>query len=196
MTEETSPSLDVLERNVAEQAQILAGAGCDAIALEMLFDVEHSIAMLKGAQRCGLPISLGIICTMNSDGSVGLEATRVAPGHWPMILLSETLPQILDTSQAPDQLIVTVMHTELENTEPALQIVRHLWDGATAVYPNTGRYKAPGGWDAESCCTPGDFVDACETWIELGARIVGGCCGIGPDHIRELGKRFKAREGH
>lgn len=28
------------------------------------------------------------------------------------------------------------------------------------------------------------------TGTELGAAIIGGCCGIGPAHIRELKRRF------
>ncbi|HBG19063.1 MAG TPA: hypothetical protein DDY32_07240, partial [Desulfobulbaceae bacterium] len=27
-------------------------------------------------------------------------------------------------------------------------------------------------------------------WIDMGARLIGGCCGIGPAHVRELKRRF------
>lgn len=186
------PSGDVLERNVAEQANILADAGCDVIALEMLFDVETTVAMLKGAERCGLPVSVGLVCTVNANGTVGFGASRVAPDPKPGATLAGALPQILDASQAADKLIVTAMHTELEDSAPALEIIRQQWDGTMAVYPNTGHYKAPGGWDTSTGCTPGEFADACENWIEIGAGIVGGCCGIGPKHLQELGQRLNA----
>jgi S-methylmethionine-dependent homocysteine/selenocysteine methylase len=29
--------------------------------------------------------------------------------------------------------------------------------------------------------------------VELGAQIVGGCCGIGPEHIRALSERVLSR---
>ena len=35
--------------------------------------------------------------------------------------------------------------------------------------------------------------DAAEDWIAAGARIVGGCCGIGPEHIRALHQRLAQR---
>lgn len=35
-----------------------------------------------------------------------------------------------------------------------------------------------------------DFVDA---WCLLGATIIGGCCGIGPEHIAALHKRLKTK---
>ena len=35
-----------------------------------------------------------------------------------------------------------------------------------------------------------DFVDG---WIKDGATVVGGCCEVGPAHIRELARRIKSR---
>ncbi len=34
--------------------------------------------------------------------------------------------------------------------------------------------------------SPDAFADAATGWLEAGATVVGGCCGIGPDHIAEL----------
>jgi S-methylmethionine-dependent homocysteine/selenocysteine methylase len=34
--------------------------------------------------------------------------------------------------------------------------------------------------------TPERYLAWARTWIELGATIVGGCCGIGPEHIAAL----------
>ncbi|MFM9978316.1 MAG: homocysteine S-methyltransferase family protein [Sphingomonadaceae bacterium] len=31
-----------------------------------------------------------------------------------------------------------------------------------------------------------------QTWVESGATMIGGCCGIGPDHIAELARAFKS----
>jgi homocysteine S-methyltransferase len=47
------------------------------------------------------------------------------------------------------------------------------------AYPNDGR---PGA------STHGFPTGAVERWYELGARLIGGCCGIGPDGIRSLAR--------
>jgi homocysteine S-methyltransferase len=47
------------------------------------------------------------------------------------------------------------------------------------AYPNDGRV---GG------ATLGFPTGAVERWLELGARLIGGCCGIGPDTIRSLAR--------
>lgn len=38
---------------------------------------------------------------------------------------------------------------------------------------------------------PADYVDFAAAWCRLGATIIGGCCGIGPEHIAALKERFK-----
>jgi homocysteine S-methyltransferase len=54
------------------------------------------------------------------------------------------------------------------------------------VYPNHGRE-----WDAVARCWIGDSnaVSAIETvkrWVDLGARFIGGCCGVDPLGIADL----------
>jgi S-methylmethionine-dependent homocysteine/selenocysteine methylase len=34
--------------------------------------------------------------------------------------------------------------------------------------------------------SPDDYLEAAASWVEAGAKIVGGCCGIGPEHISAL----------
>ena len=41
--------------------------------------------------------------------------------------------------------------------------------------------------------SPEDFAKEALRWVDLGAQVVGGCCGIGPEHIRVLKERLPAR---
>ena len=43
--------------------------------------------------------------------------------------------------------------------------------------------------------TPDVYADFALTWVEQGATIVGGCCEVGPDHIREIYQRL-IKQGH
>ena len=58
------------------------------------------------------------------------------------------------------------------------------------VYPNSGEvYQAESKtWIGFS--DPNLFVALAKEWIELGADIIGGCCRIGPEHIRSISKFF------
>ncbi len=58
------------------------------------------------------------------------------------------------------------------------------------VYPNSG-----GGWDADAKCwigstEPEEFGALAAEWFSKGADIVGGCCRIGPAHIRAAAHSF------
>jgi S-methylmethionine-dependent homocysteine/selenocysteine methylase len=39
---------------------------------------------------------------------------------------------------------------------------------------------------------PEIYADLVDGWIKDGATIVGGCCEIGPAHIKELARRLKS----
>ncbi len=38
--------------------------------------------------------------------------------------------------------------------------------------------------------SPEDFVVQAQEWLEKGAQLIGGCCGIGPEHIQLLKERL------
>jgi len=61
---------------------------------------------------------------------------------------------------------------------------------ANAFEPTLRQLPANAGISGErSELTPEVYANAAERWIELGASIVGGCCGIHPEHIAELARR-------
>ena len=188
------PGLHELERNCADQACVLAGAGADLIALEMLVDEDTCGAMMRGAAEAGLPVSLGLVCFRDESGRVmlfgrgrdGLYAGEDAP-------LDEVLPSIVERMPVGVRVIITVMHSSPEDTGPAIAVVRSCWDGDIAAYPNTGAYDS-GGWDWTDAQTPEAFAGSCEQWVAQGVRIVGGCCGYGPEHIRAMSVRLAGRQ--
>ncbi len=59
-------------------------------------------------------------------------------------------------------------------------------DKVVMAYPNSGEvYDADSGsWSGTVTAT--DCAAAAVTWIEAGAGIVGGCCRMGPEHIRAI----------
>ena len=64
-------------------------------------------------------------------------------------------------------------------------------DKKIIVYPNSGEaYNAKSKtWMGLS--EPKYFVEMSKEWTNLGADIIGGCCRIGPDHIRRISDRFQ-----
>jgi methionine synthase I (cobalamin-dependent) len=77
----------------------------------------------------------------------------------------------------------------------ALEMIRDIdqacmeqWKGPVACYPECGEWENPDWRFGE--LAPDDFAAAAESWADRGVRIIGGCCGIGPEHIGALSQRL------
>jgi homocysteine S-methyltransferase len=179
------PSHSVLEANCREQALILADAGCDMIALEMIADGTTGAAMLKGATAAGLPVSIGLICERLEDGTLTMTQKYLGSKS-----ITESLQEILEVAPAEVPIIATIMHSDVADTPAALDEVRHVWTGKVGVYPHTGRPDRVGGWDMREACNEIEFAQACIASVERGACLVGGCCGVGPHYISTLAEQL------
>ena len=171
-----------LEANYREQAELLAEAGVDLIALEMMGNVEHTAPAIRAALTTGLPTWVGFSCIRAADGTVQLlDGTPFAAG------LSQSLALLADLPL--DRAAITVMHTLTEDIAPALEIVRQHWSGPTGVYAHSGRWIDP-NWQFVDMISPEDYLALAQQWVEMGAQMIGGCCGIGPEYIRLLKERL------
>lgn len=167
-----------LEASYREQAELLAEAGVDLINLEMMSNVELATPAIRAARASGLPIWIGFSCRVAGDGAVQLlDGSPFSAG------LTQTLDLLADLPVGTTA--VTVMHTLTEESAPALDIVRQHWSGPTGVYAHSGRWIDP-NWQFDHTVSPEDYLSCARQWVEMGAQIVGGCCGIGPEYIRLL----------
>ena len=180
------PRGTALMRDVREHAALLADAGCNMIALEMLFDAETSVEMIRAAATAGLPVSAGLTVIRAPDGAITMRGEYTDRPQYDLTL-EAALPHIL--AAMPKDGIVTIMHSQFPDTTDALAILRRYWDGPVGVYPNSGRFAPPSGWDNDAACAPTEFVEQAMQW--RGIAFLGGCCGIGPDHIAALAKALK-----
>lgn len=53
------------------------------------------------------------------------------------------------------------------------------------IYPNAGESFSSCGWEGPAL-SPSDFVQYAQRWLELGAKVIGGCCRTTPAHIQAL----------
>lgn len=190
-TRDNLPPHDRLAADFAEQAALLADCGVDMIALEMLYDVEVSILALMAAAKSGLPVMLGFTCIWGADGTTVETCAVEMTSKGEHMTLEATLPPVLAAAPEGSRLIVAIMHSEFDVTDAALPVVRRLWDGPIAIYPNSGDYVMP-NWKFDTVCAPEAFADAAERWAAGGACMIGGCCGLGPEHIAAACKRLKS----
>jgi len=56
------------------------------------------------------------------------------------------------------------------------------------VYPNSGEAYSAESKTWLGVSDPELFLEMAKEWLQLGANIIGGCCRIGPDHIKCIGE--------
>lgn len=164
--------------NYTEQAEVLAEAGSDLLALEMMRDLEQTTYAVEAAGTTGLPIWLGFSCQRTQEGALVLWG-----GH-------HTLSEALEALPLGNVSLVSIMHTQTEDTVPALREVREHWDGPLGAYPHYGEFIMP-NWQFVDMISPEDFASEAQQWLEAGTQVIGGCCGTGPEHVRALKEQLK-----
>ena len=101
-----------------------------------------------------------------------------------------TFEEVLDSGEVPGHGdVVIVMHSEVEYILPSLEVMKEKWDGPIGAYAHSGYWSRP-NWNFDAVISPENYLWEAEGWVGAGARLIGGCCGIGPEHIRLLSENL------
>jgi len=156
-----------LERFHRPRVAALAEAGPDVLALETVPDMDEAEAVVRVAEETGLPLwlSYSVAAGRTRAGQPLEEAFAVAAGREAVVA-------------------VGVNCCDPADAEEAVRVAVEVTGKPAVVYPNSGEgWDAEGrGWTGASTFDPGRV----RAWTGAGARLVGGCCRVGPDRIKEL----------
>lgn len=61
--------------------------------------------------------------------------------------------------------------------------VRRLTDRPLAAYAHINNAMPICGWSYAQAAPPTEYGTYVQQWLEVGAAVVGGCCGTTPAHI-------------
>jgi homocysteine S-methyltransferase len=157
-----------------EAAGLLAEAGVDLIALEMINETTHAARVMQAALETKLPVWLGVGCKKREDGMI------VSFDHADLEFAT-----VLDALIPLGPTVVNIMHSEIRAVPEAIELVRERWSGPIGVYPESGHFTQP-HWNFVDVISPADMLTEALGWVAAGARLLGGCCGTSPEHIKAL----------
>jgi homocysteine S-methyltransferase len=146
---------------------ILAEAGVDILALETIPCLTEVEALLAEIEGCKQPCWLSITCAGNRTraGESAAEAFSLARDVAEIVAVGVNCVD-------PAEAYALVSSASEHSGKPVV------------VYPNSGER-----WDAatRAWIGPGTFqAEDVEEWIGGGARLVGGCCRVGPAEIKTI----------
>ncbi|WP_035283749.1 MULTISPECIES: homocysteine S-methyltransferase family protein [unclassified Clostridium] len=163
---------EIFKRQVVQGTK----SGADIILIETMTDLyELKAAILAAKENSDLPV----FCTMTFE-----ENLRTFTGCSPeaMVLVLEGLGVDalgVNCSLGPKQL------------KPVIEEICSLAHIPVMIQPNAGLPTLSIGNETKYDVTKEEFADTVCSFIDLGVRVIGGCCGTTPDYIKELSKIVK-----
>ena len=153
-----------------EQASALADGGVDLFMLETFRDLAELNAAIR-AVRSVSPLPIVAQMTTEADGN-GLDGTP------PEIFTAELERSGADVigvncSVGPAAMLETI------------ETMARLTAARLVAQPNAGRPRDVEGRNLY-LCSPDYMATYARRFIAAGARLVGGCCGTTPDHIKQI----------
>ena len=197
-----SLSTEELRAYADEQADILAESGVDFILMENMWaDNESRLIATEAAKATGLPVWVGFTASMAPDGqtvrlSLGDDrhySTRMGvpmwTSSWRTIDYEMTLAAAISEIAPLKPDVLGVFHARLDETTAALQVMLDKWSGPILAYPDAGREDYLETWQdsmAANKDSAEELTNEAARWVEMGAQVIGTCCGFGVDYIRAL----------
>jgi homocysteine S-methyltransferase len=151
---------------------VLADAGADVLAVETIPCLAEVEAICTELAALGFPAWVSVTCdgTRTRAGEPAEEAFAIA-------------------AACPAVIAVGVNCTDPADAAALVRLAAAAGK-PVVVYPNSGE-----AWDAEArrWVGPGQFApEAVREWVAAGARLIGGCCRVGPDDIAVVADLVRA----
>jgi S-methylmethionine-dependent homocysteine/selenocysteine methylase len=182
-----TPDVEVSAPIYAEKARLLA-PHVDVILLETMSSLGLAEGALKGAQAAGKPVWLSV-SVHDRDGSK-LRSGEPVSGLRALIAAYPTAAVLANCSM-PEAMQAALR--ELSTMGLPFGAYANGFSEISSL-PLPEDDAAP-DYTHRHDLTPEKYTDFVMQWIELGATIVGGCCEVGPTHIRHLANSLRAA-GH
>ena len=167
---------DTLVENYRRQIAGLLVGGADLLVAETLLYPQDAEAILTAAELEGAETVMYTF-TMQPDGSLfsGMDAGNV-------------LRELEDAGAAA----VGFNCVAADMMTPYLvSKLRRQVRGPLICKPNAGIPVIMDGGEAVYPMEPGEFASIVSDCVEMGAKIVGGCCGTDPDYIRAVAGKLR-----
>lgn len=190
-------SVRELERFHRPRIETLAAAGPDVLALETVPDTDEAEALLRAAEGCGLPVWLSYTVAGNRTraGQPLADAFALAAGEDGVIAVGVNCCDPADADGA-----VALAATTTGKPVVVYPNSGEEWDARTKRWsteqPGVGEGRGEGPLPPAAHPSPSPFPPGrLRAWQTAGARLLGGCCRVGPERITEVAAVLDAGRG-
>jgi 5-methyltetrahydrofolate--homocysteine methyltransferase len=169
--------LDAAAEAFAEQAAALARGGADLMWIETMSSIEETEAAIAGARTTGLPVVATLSFDTNGRTMMGVTPSELAGLHRKHTLAASGS----NCGTGPSELVACIVNLAAASDPSAILVAK-----ANCGIPQfrDGEIRFDG--------TPELMAEYARLSMDSGARIIGGCCGTTPDHLRVMRRALEA----
>jgi methionine synthase I (cobalamin-dependent) len=164
-------SLEDARAAFVEQASALARGGADIIWIETMSSVEETEAAVAGARTTGLPVVATLSFDTNGRTMMGITPSELAGIHSKHDLAACGS----NCGVSPSELVASIVNLAAASA-PAAVLVAKANCGIPQYVDGAIRFNG----------TPELMAVYARLAVDAGARIIGGCCGTSPQHLRAM----------
>ncbi len=170
-------SLDDARDAFAEQAAALARGGADLLWIETMSSVEETEAAVAGARTTGLPVVATLSFDTNGRTMMGITPSELAGLHRRHHLAACGS----NCGVSPSELVASIVNLAAASDPPRFSSPRRI-AGSRSTSMARMRFNGTPELMAQYACLS----------LDAGARIIGGCCGTTPEHLRVMRRALES----
>jgi S-methylmethionine-dependent homocysteine/selenocysteine methylase len=163
---ELVPDEAQLEQEHGQMMAWLKAAGPDLVWIETINTVREARAAAQAAWQAGLAFAVSFVAA---------ETGRLLGG--------EALEEAVEAVESFGPVAIGLNCIPPRGLAEILPRLRALVKCRLAVYAHVNNPVPIPGWSYSQVVDAAEYALWARWWVELGADIVGGCCGTGPEHI-------------
>ncbi|GAB4517464.1 MAG: hypothetical protein Kow0047_29180 [Anaerolineae bacterium] len=163
------------------QAEALAAEGVDLFQIETMSALEEMEAAIEGVRQAAPDAPIFATFSFDAGGRTMMGVTPEAA--------AERLRALGVTAMGAN------CGQQVEETAAAVRAMRSVAPEVPAIVkPNAGLPRLVDGVPVYDL-TPEALARYAREWMDEGIRVIGGCCGTTPEHIRALREAADQRKG-
>ena len=165
---EIYPGAEIAKEEFTLFTNWLNDAGIDGFILETMNNIQETTICLEVIKKFKLPVWVSFNL---------LNSSHIKSG--------EKLKEAIKITSKFDVECILLNCNPIERTRESMKIISKNFS-KWGIYPNLGIGEPSPDGVISDYYTDEDFINICKDAINLGASIIGGCCGSSPRHIKLL----------
>lgn len=175
-TPEAVPAVSALEREHGLLAEWLKAADPDLVWIETINTVSEGRVAARAAREQRLPFAISFV--LREDGH---------------LLSGEPLERAVEAVEPAEPLAIGINCVPARGLAGLLRELSTVTARPLSAYGHIENALPIPGWSYAHGATPEEYAEYARAWLELGVRVVGGCCGTRAAHIRAVRELIEER---